>query len=179
VRETDPETLDRARRVRLVLLDVDGVLTDGAIRLTAGGEEARSFFVRDGLGIRLGQEAGLRFGFLSGRESEAVTRRAAELRIDELHQGVHRKAERFREIVARLEIPGEDVCFIGDDLIDVPAMRLAGFAAAPADAAPETIQAAHYVASCKGGRGAVREVLDLVLRASGKWDDVIARCFPA
>ena len=176
--EIDAGTLARARAVRLVLLDVDGVLTDGSVRLGASGEEGRTFYVRDGLGIRMGQEAGLRFGILTGRESEAVTRRAADLHIEEVHQRVHLKADCFREIVGRLAIPGEQVCFIGDDLIDLPAMRLAGFAAAPADAAPEVLAAAHYVTRCPGGRGAVREVLDLVLRASGKWDDVIARCFP-
>jgi 3-deoxy-D-manno-octulosonate 8-phosphate phosphatase (KDO 8-P phosphatase) len=175
----DAAVLERAARVRLVLLDVDGVLTDGSIHMTSGGEESRRFFVRDGLGIRMAQEAGIEFGIVSGRESEVVARRAAELSIRELHQRVHRKAERVREIVERLSIPAEQLCFVGDDLIDVPAMRLAGFAAAPADAAPETRAAAHYVARSGGGRGAVREVLDLVLRASGRWDEVLERCFPA
>jgi len=177
--QIDAAMLQRAARVRLVLLDVDGVLTDGSIHMTSGGEESRCFFVRDGLGIRMGQEAGLQFGIVSGRGSAVVARRAEELRIHELHQRVHRKAERVREIVERLSVPVEQLCFIGDDLIDVPAMRLAGFAAAPADAAPETRQAAHYVAERAGGRGAVREVLDLVLKASGKWDEVLERCFPA
>jgi 3-deoxy-D-manno-octulosonate 8-phosphate phosphatase (KDO 8-P phosphatase) len=177
--ELNSETLERAGRVRLILLDVDGVLTDGRIHMSSNGDEGRSFFVRDGLGIRMGQVAGLEFGILSGRESEVVARRAAELRITELHQRVHYKADCFREVVERLGIPADAVCFVGDDLIDVPAMRLAGFAVAPADAAPETLEAAHYVTQCEGGRGAVREVVDLVLRASGKWEAVLERCFPS
>jgi 3-deoxy-D-manno-octulosonate 8-phosphate phosphatase (KDO 8-P phosphatase) len=179
VPELSAETLERAGRVRLILLDVDGVLTDGRIHMTSDGSEGRSFYVRDGLGIRLAQMAGLEFGILSGRESGVVVQRAAELRITEVHQRVLQKAERFREIVERRAIPPEEVCFIGDDLIDVPAMRLAGFAAAPADAAPETREAAHYVTEADGGRGAVREVVDLVLRASGMWEGVLQRCFNA
>ena len=165
--------------IRLILLDVDGVLTDGRIQMSSNGEESRSFYVRDGLGIRMGQQAGLTFGIVSGRESRVVTQRASELAIVEVHQHVLDKAERFREIVRRLDIPAETVGFIGDDLIDVPAMRLAGFAAAPADAALETREAAHYVTEREGGRGAVREVVDLVLRASGMWDSAVKHCFPA
>jgi 3-deoxy-D-manno-octulosonate 8-phosphate phosphatase (KDO 8-P phosphatase) len=177
--QLDPDTTRRAAEVKLILLDVDGVLTDGRIHLTSNGEEGRSFDVRDGMGIRLGQLAGLEFGILSGRESTVVQRRADELRITELHQRVRHKADRFREVVERLGIPADAVCFVGDDIIDVPAMRLAGFAAAPADAAPEAREIAHYVTGCAGGRGAVREVVDLVLRAGGKWDGVLKRCFNA
>jgi 3-deoxy-D-manno-octulosonate 8-phosphate phosphatase (KDO 8-P phosphatase) len=177
--EVSSETLQRAGKVRLVLLDVDGVLTDGRIQMSSSGEESRSFYVRDGLGIRLAQRAGLAFGIVSGRKSQLVDQRAAELGITEIHQQVSDKASRFREIVQRLEIPAEAVCFVGDDLIDVPAMRLAGFAAAPVDAAPETLEVAHYVTEREGGRGAVREVVDLVLRASGTWDSAISHCFPA
>ena len=169
------EVRRRAARVRLIVLDVDGVLTDGAIRLGADGEEGRTFYVRDGLGIRMGQEAGLQFAILSGRESAAVTRRATELGIEEINQRVLDKGPAFRELVDRLNVEAEATCFVGDDLIDLPAMRLAGLAVAPADADPETRSRAHYVTGSRGGHGAVREVIDLVLHASGKWHEVMGR----
>jgi 3-deoxy-D-manno-octulosonate 8-phosphate phosphatase (KDO 8-P phosphatase) len=176
--DVDATTRDRAARVRLILLDVDGVLTDGSIHLAPGGADGRSFYVRDGLAIRLGQRAGLTFGIVSGRATPVVDERAAELDITEVHQREHDKAGRLREIGERLGVPASAVCFIGDDLIDVPAMRGAGFAAAPADASAEAIESAHYVTRCAGGRGAVREVIELVLRASGKWDEVTASFRP-
>lgn len=167
--------MERAARVRLVLFDVDGVLTDGRILLDSNGVESRSFFVRDGLGIRVGQQAGLRFGIISGRDSRVVAQRAAELGIDEVHQGIHDKLGRLQEIRSRLEFELDQICFVGDDLIDLPVMHRVGFAAAPADAADEARDAAHYVTRCAGGRGAVREIIDLLLRAGGKWDEVISR----
>jgi 3-deoxy-D-manno-octulosonate 8-phosphate phosphatase (KDO 8-P phosphatase) len=167
----------RASQVRVILLDVDGVLTDGRIIMGSDGKEARAFFVRDGMGIRVGQMSGLTFGLVSGRESPVVTARAAELGITELHQGIRHKAECFREILARNDLTPETVCYMGDDVIDVPALRLAGLSVAPADAAPEAREAAHYVTERRGGRGAVRELVDLVLRAQGLWDGVIERCF--
>jgi 3-deoxy-D-manno-octulosonate 8-phosphate phosphatase (KDO 8-P phosphatase) len=168
---------DRARRVRLVLLDSDGVLTDGRIIVTSDGAEARAFDVRDGHGIRMGQAAGLSFGVISGRSSPALTSRAEELEFDEIHQGVHDKLALVRELVAKLALAPADVCFVGDDLIDIPAMRYCGLAVAPADAMEEVRQVAHHVTRRAGGRGAVREVVDLLLRAGGSWDRVTARYF--
>ena len=176
--DVSPAVLERAARVRLILLDVDGVLTDGSLHLASGGAEGRSFYVRDGLAIRLGQRAGLTFGIVSGRGSPVVDERAAELGITEVHQREHDKDRRLLEIGERLGVAASAVCFVGDDLIDVPAMRLAGLAAAPADAAGEAIESAHYVTRCAGGRGAVREVIELVLRASSKWDEVTASFRP-
>jgi len=171
----DTDVLERARKVRIVLFDSDGVLTDGRIVVTGDGGEARCFDVKDGHGIRMGREAGLVLGVVSGRHSLALERRAAELGLDELHQGVTDKLGRLREILARRELTGEAACFVGDDLIDLPAMRACGLAAAPADAVPEVRQAAQFVTSRDGGRGAVREVIDLLLRASGDWERVVAR----
>jgi 3-deoxy-D-manno-octulosonate 8-phosphate phosphatase (KDO 8-P phosphatase) len=171
------DTLDRARRVRLVLLDSDGVLTDGRIIVTSDGSEARCFDVRDGHGIRMGQRAGLSFGVISGRESLALTARAGELGIDEIHQTVHDKLRLVREILARRGLEPREVCFVGDDLIDVPAMRYCGLAIAPADAIEEVRAVAHHVTERKGGRGAVREVVDMLLRASGSWNKVTERYF--
>ncbi len=169
--------MERAGKVRLVLLDVDGVLTDGRIYVTSDGQDARAFDVTDGHGIVMGRHAGLQFGIVSGRRSAAVGLRAAELQIEELHQRVLDKAACVREILERRELPPEAVCFVGDDMIDVPAMRLAGFAVAPSDAVAEVRQRAHYVTGRGGGRGAVREVVELILRASNKWNGVTARYF--
>jgi len=166
---------ERASRIDVILLDADGVLTDGRLYYADGGGEAKAFDARDGHGIRLGQLAGLRFGIVSGRASPALARRAAELDIVELHQRIVDKLARTEEILQRLGVGAERACFVGDDLIDLPVMRRVGLAVAPADAVPETRQAAHYVTERRGGRGAVREVVELVLRASGRWADVIRR----
>lgn len=173
----DDETRERAAKIRLVLMDVDGVLTDGRIHINAEGVESRAFDARDGLGIRLGQKGGLAFGIISGRESSLVEQRARELDIDEIHQRIIDKLGLAREICERRELPMEALCFMGDDLIDLPVMREAGLAAAPADAMAEVAAAAHLVTERRGGRGAVREMIDLLLRASGKWDDVTRRFY--
>lgn len=175
MRADDPELATLAARVRLVLLDVDGVLTDGRILQFSDGSEGRSFHARDGHGIRMALDAGLAVGLLSGRSSSVVAARAAELGIEEVHQGVPNKGERYGEIVARLGVPDEAVCFVGDDVVDVAVLRRVGLAVAPSDAAREAIEAAHWVTSRRGGDGAVREVLDLLLRAGGQWDRVTER----
>ncbi len=172
---SDNEIQRRAAEIRMILLDVDGVLTDGKIYLGNNDEEFRAFFVRDGLAIRMGQSAGLSFGILSGRNSPLVERRARELDIEHIHQGIHDKGERLERIAAETGLKADQICFVGDDLIDVPAMRRAGLAACPADGCEETRQFAHYICNNKGGHDAVREVVDLVLRASGRWDTVMQR----
>lgn len=172
---SDQEVRRRAAAIRMVLLDVDGVLTDGRLYLGRDGEEFRAFYVRDGLAIRLGQSAGLEFGIVSGRDSPLVTLRAKELKIEHVHQGVHAKGQRFDEIVAATGLEPSQVCFVGDDLIDVPALRRAGLAVCPADSCEETVKFAHYICKNKGGRGAVREVVDLILRSAGQWDSAMTR----
>jgi 3-deoxy-D-manno-octulosonate 8-phosphate phosphatase (KDO 8-P phosphatase) len=165
--------IERAARVRLILLDADGVLTDGRLYWAPGGHDGRAFHTRDGLGIRLGQRAGLRFGVISGRECRVVAERGRELSVSEIHQGESDKVGRLREILARLELAAEVVCFVGDDLPDVPVMRQVGLAIAPADAAPEVRSIAHWITERPGGHGAVRDAIELVLRASGKWEQSI------
>jgi 3-deoxy-D-manno-octulosonate 8-phosphate phosphatase (KDO 8-P phosphatase) len=160
----------RAAKIRLIVLDSDGVLTDGRIVMSSDGTETRSFHVTDGFGIRMAQRAGLRFAVVSGRRSEVLARRAEELGIDELHQKILDKATCLAQMLERLGLPAEAACFVGDDLIDLPAMRLAGFSAAPADAQPLVREAAHFVTERNGGQGAVREVVEVVLHAAGKWD---------
>jgi len=166
------ELAGRAERVRVVLTDVDGVLTDGTILAGVEGDEGRKFNARDGLGVRLGQRAGLTFGIISGRRSRAVAARADELDMPEVHQGIVDKVGCFDGILERLKVKADAVSFIGDDLIDLPIMRRVGLAAAPADAVDEVRETAHFVTGAVGGRGALRELIELLLRSSGKWQDV-------
>lgn len=173
--QASERVVQQARQVDLVLLDVDGVLTDGKILMDSSGGELRAFHARDGLGVRLGQRGGLLFGIVSGRESRIVRDRAEELYITEVHQRVFDKAEKVAEIRERLGVAAERVCYVGDDLVDVPVMRKVGFAVAPADASPEALAAAHYVTTRGGGDGCVRELVDLLLRARGKWEAVTER----
>ena len=175
--EVSEEVVERARKIRLVLMDVDGVLTDSRIYMFSDGTEGRAFSTRDGHGIRMGQRGGLMFGILSGRESRVVIDRAEQLYITEIHQGIFDKNERYAEILERFQLSDEAVCFIGDDLVDVPVMRRVGLAVAPAGSEEGVIQVAHWVTRRSGGQGAVREVVDLLLRAKGKWETVTERYF--
>lgn len=150
-------------------MDADGVLTDGRIIVLADGNDARAYHARDGLAVRMGQRAGLGFGIVSGRRSAAVTLRAEELDFVELHQGVADKGACVEEIARRRLVEPAAICFIGDDIVDVPAFRRCGLAVAPCDADPEVFPRVHWVGSAEGGRGIVRETVDLILRASGAW----------
>ena len=165
----------RARRVEMILMDVDGTLTDGTLAVLPDGEEVKSYNVRDGLGILLAQLAGLRLGIISGKTSKALERRAERLRIFELHQGILDKTKALGEILAKQALPAEAVAYIGDDLGDVEVMKSVGLAAAVADAHPEVRRRAHYVCRAAGGRGAVRELIEFILEAQGKWDGVKGR----
>lgn len=153
-------------------MDVDGVLTDRRIVLQAEQDEAKGFDAHDGVGIRLAQRAGIMTGIITGRLSIATTRRARELRMDEFHQKVFRKVEVLESILKTRRLRDEMVCFIGDDLVDVPVMRRSGLAAAPADARPEALAVSHFVSGKDGGRGAVRDVIDFILKAQGRWTEV-------
>lgn len=164
----------RAKKVRLVLMDADGVLTDGRIIVFGDGNEARSYFARDGLGVRMGQSGGLDFGVVSGRASAAVEARARELDFVEIHQKVAAKGACLSEIAERRGLGLDEVCFVGDDIVDVPAFLRCGLAVAPADADPCVFDHVHHVGGCSGGRGIVREVVELILRARGGWDRVAA-----
>jgi len=163
----------RASRVRLLLLDCDGVLTDGRITLVGEGDESKSFHTRDGHGLVLLRRAGVGTGIVSGRTSSAVVRRARELGVDHVRQGAHDKVEVFESLLAEAGVTADEVCFVGDDVVDIPLMRRAGFAAAVADATPETRAAAHYVTRLPGGFGAVREVCELILKAQGRWEELM------
>jgi 3-deoxy-D-manno-octulosonate 8-phosphate phosphatase (KDO 8-P phosphatase) len=165
----------RARRVEMILMDVDGTLTDGTLAVLPDGEEVKSYHVRDGLGILLAQMAGLRLGIITGKTSKSLERRAERLRIFEVHQGVLDKTKALREILEKQALAPEAVAYIGDDLGDVEVMRSVGLAAAVADAHPEARRHAHYVCRAAGGRGAVRELIEFILDAQGKWEDIKTR----
>ncbi len=157
----------RCHPIELLVLDVDGVLTDGAIVVDDNGVESKHFFVRDGSAIVRWRNSGRRVAILSGRSAACVAIRAAELGIDPVIQGSADKGEAFLAIVDDFGLYAHQACFMGDDLADLPALALAGLAACPADAAGEVVAACRYVAKAPGGRGAVREVVDLILAHAG------------
>lgn len=160
-------------RIRLFVMDVDGTLTDGTITYTADGVELKSFHARDGAGIKLLPQVGIVPAIVSGRASAATQRRAAELGIHTVHEGVGDKLPVVDRIREERGLSWDEVAFVGDDLTDIPPMRNAGFSAAPADAAPEVKKIATYVCTASGGRGAVREAIESLLRAQGDWDSVL------
>jgi 3-deoxy-D-manno-octulosonate 8-phosphate phosphatase (KDO 8-P phosphatase) len=163
----------RAQKIRLLLLDVDGVLTDGSLFFGPAGETLKVFQVRDGHGIKMAQRAGIEVAFLSGRRSDAAFHRARELGITRFHEGVRDKVGVLEELRGALNLPLEAVAAVADDLVDLPLLARVGLAVAVADAVPEVLAAAHWVTSLGGGRGAVREVCDLILKAQGLWDQVV------
>jgi len=173
-----PELDRRARALACLVLDVDGVLTDGAIHVGPEGELFKSFHVRDGLAIRLAQAAGLEVAILSARDSEIVRRRAAELGIAEVLQGRADKGAALRELLERRAFAPETVAVLGDDLPDLPALALAGLSAAPSDAAPEVRAAVDHVTDAAGGRGCVRELVERLLVARGAWQAALAGFSP-
>jgi 3-deoxy-D-manno-octulosonate 8-phosphate phosphatase (KDO 8-P phosphatase) len=177
VRGVPPDVLARARAVRLVVLDVDGVLTDGRIVYGTGGMEIKAFDVQDGHGVRLFHRMGLRTAIITGRTSEIVARRADELGIasGDVVQGALDKLAAYRDLLARHSLPDAHAACVGDDVTDLPLFARAGLAVAVPGAVPEARAAAHYVTRRAGGRGAVREVLDLILKAQGLWEAALAR----
>ncbi len=162
-------------QVCLLLLDVDGVLTDGRITYDEHGRETKSFDVKDGHGIKLLMRAGLQIGIITGRRSPIVTHRAQELGIDIVHQGALDKRVPYEAILEELGLTDAQVAYVGDDLIDLPILCRVGFSAAVADAVDEVKAAVHYVSRRRGGRGAVREICDHILKGSGRWPAVAAR----
>ena len=168
---------EQLAKIKLLLLDVDGVLTDGRIIYDNHGNELKAFDVKDGHGLKMLQRAGIKVGIITGRSSAVVARRAEELGIKILYQGALQKLEPYREILSDLKITDEQVAYVGDDVVDLPILQRVGFSATVADAVPEVLPLVDYVASRCGGRGAVREVCDLLLRSSGRWDELTERYF--
>ena len=171
------EVQERAARIKLLLMDCDGVLTDGRIWLFEDGEEQKGFHTRDGLGIDLLHRAGLRSGIISGRTSSAVETRARTLGMSFVIQGHENKVQAFADTLAKAAVTPDEVAYIGDDLNDIPLILQSGLGIAVADAALETREHAHYVTKAPGGFGAVREVIELILKSQGRWDDLIKSFF--
>ncbi len=164
----------KAQRIRALVLDIDGVLTDGRITYL-GGEEAKSFHVRDGHGLKLAKRAGLRVGALSGRSCEANRRRAAELEFDFLYEGKKDKRAAFAELLAEQGLAAEECLAVGDDVVDLPVLRAAGIGVAVADAPAELDAACDFRTTLPGGHGAVRETVEWLLKETGRWQDVMQR----
>jgi 3-deoxy-D-manno-octulosonate 8-phosphate phosphatase (KDO 8-P phosphatase) len=163
----------RVGRLRLLLFDVDGVLTDGTILLHADGTESKAFSIRDGTAFVFAQQAGLLTGWLSARMSAATTHRAAQLSIPIVQQGGQDKLAVYERVLAEHGLGDADVAFMGDDVIDLPVMRRVGLSACPADAAPEVRARVDWVSPSPGGRGAAREFVEMVLRTRGDWERVL------
>lgn len=163
--ESSQNLFERAAAIRLVVMDVDGVLTDGKITYSSSGEELKHFNVKDGLGISLGRRAGISFGIITARESEMLRRRAAELDIEHVIQKTRTKLPALEQLVSELGLTFEQVSYIGDDLPDLPCMEKVGLAACPGDAAHELQAMADLVSNERGGDGAVREILEFILES--------------
>ncbi|MFM7227097.1 MAG: KdsC family phosphatase [Betaproteobacteria bacterium] len=171
---TEQLAMKRAQNVRLMIFDVDGVLTDGGLRYGAGGEAIKTFHVLDGHGIKLLQQFNVKAAIISARESDIVKRRATDLGIDLLHQGVHDKRAAFEQLISALSLDPAQCGYMGDDVIDLPVMTRVGFCASVPNAHPEVKTRAHLLTHAKGGHGAAREVCDFILRAQGNYEAALA-----
>ena len=165
---------ERARRVKLMIFDVDGVLTDGGLLFTAEGDTMKGFHSMDGHGMKLLRQAGIDTAIITGRKSGIVAVRAKELKIKHLYQGIENKPVAFAELLKETGLTPEECGYMGDDWVDLGVMLKVGFAAAPANSHPEVIARAHWVSEARGGHGAVREVCDTLLRAQNKYDALLA-----
>ena len=170
-----PEILQRAAQISVLLLDVDGVLTDGKIVYAEYGDELKAFDVQDGAGLVAWHQAGLKSAIITSRQSRIVKRRAKELRIHFLEQGSHDKRRMFERMLRKLRVTRAQVCVVGDDILDLPMLRQAGLSVAVSNAVPDIKQTCHYVTQRPGGQGAVREVIELILKAKGLWDGILAQ----
>jgi len=167
---TSPEDVAaRARRVKIVVIDIDGVLTDGRVVYGIYGDELKFFDVQDGLGIVLLKRAGIPSVIITARKSRIVRMRSKDLKVDKTYQGYPSKLVPFTRALRRFRVKPEEACFVGDDLIDIPVLKRAGFAVAVPNAVEEVKKVSHYITAKMGGRGAVREVCDLILKARGSW----------
>jgi 3-deoxy-D-manno-octulosonate 8-phosphate phosphatase (KDO 8-P phosphatase) len=165
----------RALTVKMIIMDVDGTLTDGTLFVLPDGEEIKGYNVRDGLGILLAHLAGFKTAIITGKTSKALVKRAEKLRIDELHQGILDKKSVLDAILGKYGLSADEVAYIGDDLGDLEVIKMVGLAAAVADAHPEIVKHSHFICHQSGGKGAVRELIEFVLEAQGKWAVVGAK----
>jgi 3-deoxy-D-manno-octulosonate 8-phosphate phosphatase (KDO 8-P phosphatase) len=175
-----PEILERARKIKLFLMDVDGTITDGSVNLISlpgggGVAEMKAFNSQDGAGLKLAHIMGIRTGFITGRKSPAVSQRAQELGVEFVYLGQETKMAAFDECVQKAGVREEEVAYMGDDLPDMPVAKRAGLAVAVANAAPELKAISHYVTNAKGGDGSGREVVELILKAQGRWEEAVPK----
>lgn len=169
----------KAQNIKLLLLDVDGVLTDGGIVMNDRGEEIKRFDVRDGHGIRLLLRGGIQVGLITGRSSKVVNHRAKDLGIRLVYQRAYDKLEVYEKIKRKLRLTDEEIAYVGDDIVDLPILKRVGLAMAVKDGWPDLKRYVDYVTSNEGGRGAVREIAELLLKAQGKWRDLTRRYYAA
>jgi len=170
----DPQQL---KSIKILILDVDGVLTDGRVIYTDSGEEIKRFDVRDGHGLKLLMRSGIEVILLTGRESKVVLHRARDLGIEHVYQKALNKIEVYKEILAKWNLEDKEVGFVGDDLIDLPVLRKVGFSASVPDAVPEVKEIVDHITTKKGGEGAVREICELLLKAQNKWEAVTEKYY--
>jgi len=167
--------MDKAKDVKLVILDVDGVMTDGRIVIDDNGLEQRNFDIKDGLGVVALQMCGVDVAIITSKKSGSVRHRAEELKIKRFHEGVRKKTEPYEQMLAEMGIGDAQVAYVGDDLVDLSLMKRVGMPIAVADAVPEVRDAAAYVTMARGGHGAVREAAEMILKAQGKWEAILAK----
>jgi 3-deoxy-D-manno-octulosonate 8-phosphate phosphatase (KDO 8-P phosphatase) len=163
------------KKISMIVLDVDGVLTDGGIIIGSDGTEFKKFDVKDGTGISIGRHAGIKFAVISGRFSEVITRRSSELKMDAVYQDVAQKLDAYEDLKKKFGLKDENICFIGDEIVDIPVLEKCGLGAAPFDAVPEAKKSADYVCEKKGGHGCVREVIEMIVKNQGLWEKAVNR----
>jgi len=164
--------IEKAKQIRMLILDVDGVLTDGGIIVDSDGRETKVFNVYDGAGIELAHRAGLLTAIISGRYSAPVEHRARELKINEVYQGVADKVVVYNQLLSKYGITSEQTAYIGDDIFDIPLLKQAGLSFSPANGRQEVMNVVDFVTQANGGRGAVREAIEIILKAQGKWEEI-------
>lgn len=169
------EIIARAQKIRLLILDVDGVLSDGRIYIDDKGTETKAFHVHDGLGIKLLQQMGIVVAVISSRHTSSVTLRMKNLGVEHVYQGQQEKLSAFNELLSTLSLSAEQVAYVGDDLVDIPLLRRVGFSIAVANANTAILSYTHWVTKTKGGKGAVREISEFLLTAQNKWQDALAK----
>ena len=164
---------ERAKKIKLLILDVDGVLTDSRIIYDNFGDELKFFNVNDGLGVFLLGKAGIKTVIITARKTKAVIKRSRDMHVSAVYSD-HYKLKVYRKVLRKFRVKDEEVCFVGDDLLDLPITKRAGFAASPPNAMPEVKEASHYITEKEGGKGAVREVIELILKSQGLWERIIS-----
>jgi 3-deoxy-D-manno-octulosonate 8-phosphate phosphatase (KDO 8-P phosphatase) len=175
-----PEILERARKIKLFLMDVDGTMTDGSVNLISlpgggGVAEMKAFNSQDGAGLKLAHIMGIRTGFITGRKSPAVSQRAQELGVEFVYLGQETKMAAFNECLQKAGVREEEVAYMGDDLPDMPVAKRAGFAVAVSNAAAELKAVCHYITQARGGEGTAREIVELILKAQGRWEEAVPK----